>query len=280
MKMTKVSVSRREVMKGAVSLGIVASATLAAPRWSEAQDDGAAMPTVFVRQDAALGSYLSDPSGMTLYMFANDTVADESTCYDDCASAWPPVTAEEPLQLPLLMTGELALIDRTDGTKQLTYNGIPLYYWQNDQQAGDTTGHGVGGVWFVVAPGSEFGAGAPEMATPAAMNLGTPAAAGEIAVSLSEFSITAEASTLKVGEEYTFRATNNGTEVHEMIVEAAGAADEPLELDGGEAEIEDLEPGDTATLTVTFTEAGSYQLSCWVVGHYPAGMAFNLKVVE
>ena len=240
----------------------------------------AGAPTVFVRQDAAVGSYLTDPNGMTLYLFTNDTVAGESTCYDDCATKWPPVTAEEPLALPMLVSGELSLIDRTDGSKQLAYNGIPLYYWQNDKQAGDTTGHGIGDVWFVVAPGTEFGAGAPTMATPAPIDLGTPAAAGDIDVTLTEYSITANASTLKVGQEYTFQLTNDGVSVHEFVLEQAGAADEPLELNGVETEVEDIQPGTTASLTVTFTEAGSYQVSCWVEGHYSAGMVFNLKVVD
>lgn len=253
---------------------------LAIPGASVMADDDDMTPTVFVRQDAALGSYLTDPYGMTLYQFANDTVAGESTCVDDCATSWPPMTAEDALRLPLLVSGELSLIDRADGIEQLAYNGIPLYHWQNDQQAGDTTGHGVGDVWSVVAPGTEFGASATDMATPAPMDMGTPAAAGEIEVTLTEYSLTANASTLQVGEEYTFLITNEGVTVHELVVEQAGAEDEPLEFNDMEAEVEDIEPGDTVTLTVTFTEAGSYQLSCWVEGHYPAGMVFNLKVVD
>ena len=36
---------------------------------------------------------------------------------------------------------------------QVTYNDIPLYYFQADEKAGDTKGQAVGGVWWVVAPG-------------------------------------------------------------------------------------------------------------------------------
>lgn len=237
-------------------------------------------PTVFVRQDAALGSYLSDPDGMTLYRFANDTVAGESACVDDCATAWPPVTADEPLLLPLLVSGDLSLIDRADGTQQLAYNGIPLYHFQQDQQAGDTTGHGAGDVWFVVEPGTDFGAGAPDMATPAAMSEGTPIAAGEVDVTLSDYRLIASESTLKVGQEYTFQISNEGIMIHELVVEKAGAKDEPLEINGEEVEVEDIQPGDTVTLTMTFTEAGSYQLSCHIDGHFAAGMVFNLVVED
>ena len=39
-----------------------------------------------------------------------------------------------------------------DGTLQVTYLGMPLYYWVNDEAPGDTTGHEINDVWFVVAP--------------------------------------------------------------------------------------------------------------------------------
>src|SRR5215217_2584848 len=75
-----------------------------------------AQPTVFVRQDPALGSILTDPKGMTLYLFTKDTVEGESTCYDECAQNWPPFTANEPLAMPEFVDGELTSITRTDGT--------------------------------------------------------------------------------------------------------------------------------------------------------------------
>ena len=250
------------------------------PGINVAADEHEDMPTVFVRQDGALGAYLTDPDGMTLYMFTNDTVPGESTCTADCAAVWPPVTADEPLTLPMLVPGELSLIDREDGSKQLAYNDIPLYYWSNDQQPGDTTGHGVKDHWYVVAPGMEFGADPQVMASPVATDMGTPAAAGDINVTLTEYSLTADVSTLQVGQEYTFQITNEGVTVHEFVLETAGAQDEPIEMDDKEMEVEDIQPGSTETLTVTFTEAGSYQISCWIEGHFPAGMVFNLKVVD
>ncbi len=53
------------------------------------------------------------------------------------------------------MTGALASLTRADdGKQQVTYNGIPLYYFATDTNAGDVNGQGVKGVWFLVAPGS------------------------------------------------------------------------------------------------------------------------------
>ena len=58
--------------------------------------------------------------------------------------------------LPLLESQILIwLINTTtlsDGSKIITYNKIPLYYWVNDTRLGDTTDEGVGSAWFVVAP--------------------------------------------------------------------------------------------------------------------------------
>ena len=50
------------------------------------------------------------------------------------------------------MTGQLTTFARPDGTMQVAYNGIPLYYFAGDTKAGDTTGQGKNGKWFVASP--------------------------------------------------------------------------------------------------------------------------------
>lgn len=106
---------------------------------------------------ASLGDILADPDGNTLYMFVPDQEEDgEPTCYDDCAEAWPAfeatgdLTAGEGLDQSLL-----ASVDRTDGTSQVTYNDLPLYYFSGDEAAGDTNGQGLMDVWYVVSPEGE-----------------------------------------------------------------------------------------------------------------------------
>lgn len=236
-------------------------------------------PSVFVRQDPALGAILTDPNGMTLYMFTKDTTEGESSCYDDCAVNWPPFAAAEPLTLPGNIEGELTTVTRTDGTTQVAYNGMPLYLWVKDTQPGDTTGQGVGDVWYVVHPGQEFGVVAsPAAAAPAPV--ATPSAANEVTVSLTEFTIMASQTEFKVGETYTFVVENIGQFPHEMYIEPAGAVGEPLEANGEEAEIEPMDGGMSGTLTWTFTEAGTYQLACHVRSHYPMGMALTIHVAE
>ncbi len=121
--------------------------------------------TVEVAETPELGQFFTDAEGRTLYLWTVDTVAGASNCYGPCVDNWPLFTADEPLTLPDGVDGELTLIERTDGTKQVAYNGIPLYYFAADKAAGDTNGQWVGDSWFVVAPGEQFGTAASMAAT-------------------------------------------------------------------------------------------------------------------
>lgn len=106
-----------------------------------------------VAETDELGQFLTDPEGMTLYIFTNDTPGDgTSVCNDDCAANWPPFFLEG-ATLPDDTPGELTIITRDDGWSQLAYNGQPLYLWVNDAAPGDVTGQGVGDVWFVASVG-------------------------------------------------------------------------------------------------------------------------------
>lgn len=124
--------------------------------------------TVAVTTHPQHGVILTDAAGMTLYLFTQDE-AGESTCYDDCAAAWPPLTVEGSPTVPDGLPGEVGTTERDDGSAQVTYEGTPLYYWQGDEQPGDATGHGVNDVWFVVHPAcpGESGTGTDDGTTTA-----------------------------------------------------------------------------------------------------------------
>ncbi len=105
-----------------------------------------------VVDDPTLGKILVGANGMTLYMFTKDT-ADTSNCNADCLAKWPPLVTEGSPKLGAGVDASLVgSADLPDGSKIVTYNHMPLYYWVNDAKAGDTTGQGVGSVWFVVSP--------------------------------------------------------------------------------------------------------------------------------
>lgn len=98
--------------------------------------------------DTSLGKVLVDGKGLTLYMFTADS-KDTSTCYDSCAANWPPLlgTAVPGTGLDASLFGATK---RTDGTSQVTFNGMPLYLFAGDAAAGDVNGQGVGGKWYVL----------------------------------------------------------------------------------------------------------------------------------
>ena len=110
---------------------------------------------VAVANNSKLGQILVDDKGMTLYLFVKDT-GTSSTCYDQCATFWPPLLTTG---TPQAGTGAnqslLGTTTRTDGKVEVTYAGHPLYYFQKDKAPGDITGQGVNGfgdLWWVLTP--------------------------------------------------------------------------------------------------------------------------------
>ena len=124
---------------------------------SPADDDGAMADAATVALGGTdLGDVLVGPEGMTLYMYDPDAQGD-STCYDQCATAWPPLTLDdgEPAAGDGVDAALLGTTERTDGTTQVTYDGWPLYYWAQDAAPGDATGQGVNDVWWVLDASGE-----------------------------------------------------------------------------------------------------------------------------
>ncbi len=109
--------------------------------------------TLAAERIPTVGNVLVGPKGMTLYMYTKDT-ADTSTCYDKCATNWPPllVDSADAIVPGVNLPGKIGTTTRTDNTIQVTYNGMPLYYWAKDVAIGDATGEAVGKVWYTVAP--------------------------------------------------------------------------------------------------------------------------------
>jgi len=119
---------------------------------SDAAGGGA---TVEAADVGTVGTVLVDgASGMTLYIFTKD-VKDSgvSACTGGCLDTWPALTvaAGETPAGGDGVTGTLGTITRTDdSTLQVTYNGLPLYFFKNDAAPGDA--NGVYENWEVVAP--------------------------------------------------------------------------------------------------------------------------------
>jgi len=107
--------------------------------------------TVMIGTSKEIGNYLVDGSGNSLYWFTKDS-ANMSACSGDCIKNWPAFTADSFVVPSALKASDFATISRSDGMKQATYRGYPLYYWVKDKMHGDVTGQNVGKVWFVIDP--------------------------------------------------------------------------------------------------------------------------------
>ena len=91
---------------------------------------------------------LTNAKGFVLYWFAPDTPT-SSKCTGSCATYWPPVTG--PVTAGSGVTGTVGTITRSDGTKQATYDGHPLYTYAGDTSPGQAKGNGLnvsGGLWY------------------------------------------------------------------------------------------------------------------------------------
>lgn len=113
------------------------------------ESEAAAQPAdIKLTASATLGNVITDNNGRSLYFFANDA-AGVSNCAGGCAVTWPVFYKANPAVGTGLSTADFGEITRTDGAKQTTYKGWPLYYFASDAAAGDVKGDAVGGTWMI-----------------------------------------------------------------------------------------------------------------------------------
>ena len=106
---------------------------------------------VKVAEKEGVGQFLTDGNGMTLYTFAVDEPG-TSSCTAECLDKWPPFYVDPAAVVEGCEAGDFSTITREDGSEQTAYKGMPLYYFFNDNNPGDTNGHAVKDVWFVATP--------------------------------------------------------------------------------------------------------------------------------
>jgi predicted lipoprotein with Yx(FWY)xxD motif len=128
--------------------------------------------TVITTKSGSMGTYLTDGSGRAVYLWVKDSM-NKSECSGACAGAWPPVPASGGITASgSAKASDLGTITRSDGSKQVTYDGHPLYYYAGDSGPGQTNGQGsdgFGAKWWLVSP-----AGAALTATSNASSSPTP----------------------------------------------------------------------------------------------------------
>jgi predicted lipoprotein with Yx(FWY)xxD motif len=143
--------------------------------------------TVITTKSGSTGAFLTNASGRAVYLWAKDGT-NMSACSGACAAAWPPVPATGQLTAAGgVKASDLGTITRSDGTKQVTYDGHALYYFAGDSAAGQTNGQGsdsFGAPWWLVAPtgskitGTDTAAAAAAPAPAASATTGSSNAGG------------------------------------------------------------------------------------------------------
>jgi predicted lipoprotein with Yx(FWY)xxD motif len=165
-----------------------AAASPSAPASSAAGSSASASTgTVITTKSGSTGAFLTNASGRAVYLWAKDGM-NMSACSGACAAAWPPVPATGQLTAAGgAKASDLGTITRSDGTKQVTYDGHALYYFAGDSAAGQTNGQGsdsFGAPWWLVAPtgakitGSDTAAAAAAPAPAASATAGSSNAGG------------------------------------------------------------------------------------------------------
>jgi predicted lipoprotein with Yx(FWY)xxD motif len=121
---------------------------------SKAQSSVAAGTSVGVKQ-TALGKTLVDARGRTLYLFQADK-PNRSTLSPAGFSVWPAFTSNvRPQATGGADATRVGTIAGPGGSRQVTYNGRPLYYYVGDRNPGSVSGQRLnqfGAPWYVVSP--------------------------------------------------------------------------------------------------------------------------------
>ena len=140
---------------GGSSSSSAATPASSSPAAASSGNAAAATSTVISTASSSAGPVLINGTGRAVYVWAKDA-KDMSACTGACASAWPPVPATGTVTAALsAVSSDLGTITRSDGTKQVTYDGHPLYYFAGDSGSGQANGQGsdaFGAKWWLVTP--------------------------------------------------------------------------------------------------------------------------------
>jgi predicted lipoprotein with Yx(FWY)xxD motif len=152
----------------ALGIGAVVAAAVAAVLLTRGSGDeskattqpaaGAAAAASVRVADTKLGRILVDGRGRTLYLYVKDQ-GTKSACDGKCTRVWPPATVTGTATAgPGVIAAKLTTTRRADHSRQLVYNGHPLYTLTSDVRPGQISGEGFLGTWYVIsAAGNRVG---------------------------------------------------------------------------------------------------------------------------
>lgn len=137
-------------------------------------------PTLALVPQGPHGPYIANSAGNALYYVDGDR--DGAKCTGPCVQTWPPVVVNDmqPTGAPGLQGAMISTITRADGSRQVTFNGHPLYRYAADAGAGSANGDGVKdkfGSWHLATPQMAGGASGQGDASGGATGPAPPAGA-------------------------------------------------------------------------------------------------------
>jgi predicted lipoprotein with Yx(FWY)xxD motif len=110
--------------------------------------------TVITTGNSDFGEMLFDARDQAIYLFEPESDGTPA-CYGECEAAWPPVlTKGTPKADGGADPDLLGSVQRRDGSRQVTYNGWPLYFYAHEGP-GEVLCHDVvlnGGLWLALGP--------------------------------------------------------------------------------------------------------------------------------
>jgi predicted lipoprotein with Yx(FWY)xxD motif len=138
---------------------LVAACGSSSPTTHTTRSSGSGAASVLISTaKGAAGTYIVGAAGRAAYLWVADSNG-KSRCYGGCATNWPPLlTKATPRASGGVNAADLGTVTRSDGSKQVTYNGHPLYYYAGDGGGGTTYGQGsdgFGAKWWLVAPSGQ-----------------------------------------------------------------------------------------------------------------------------
>ena len=152
------------------SSGTSSTSTSTSNPATSSSPSGSSADALVVTTNSSLGQIVTTGAGRTVYRFDLDTAnPSKSNCTGTCATYWPPVlvTGSGTPQVMGVSSSQIGEVTRSDGSKQLTLAGWPLYTYSGDSGPGTASGQGLnlsGAKWWAVTPAgarAATGGGAP-----------------------------------------------------------------------------------------------------------------------
>lgn len=138
-----------------ITVAVALAAALASLSAGAAGASAGSRGAVVGAAHTGLGRIAVDSHGRTLYLFEKDKRG-HSACSGLCATYWPPLlTHGKPVAMGGVKRSLLGTIRRSDGRRQVTLAGHPLYLFSGDSRRGQTNGEGLndfGGGWDALTP--------------------------------------------------------------------------------------------------------------------------------